>query len=351
MFKKGIICVDDESFILDSLKSELKDIFNDSVYVIEMAESGEEALEIIEEFEEDGIELSLVISDYLMPQLKGDELLIEIHNKKPKTKKVLLTGQASLDGVAKAINEANLYRYISKPWDKHDLLLTLQEALKSYHHEKEIEKHVEELEKLNKEIEETQKEVVFQMGSIGETRSQETGFHVKRVAEYSKLLALLYGLSEEDAELLKMASPMHDIGKVGIPDSILKKPAKLTSEEFEVMKTHAELGWKMLGDSTRPILKAASIIAIEHHERWDGNGYPKGKSGDDIHIYGRITALADVFDALGSDRCYKKAWELEKILTLLTEEKGKQFDPKLIDLFFENLESFLQIRDSLKDTI
>ena len=207
-----------------------------------------------------------------------------------------------------------------------------------------------ELFELHAEIEDTQKEIIYTMGEIGETRSKETGNHVKRVAEYSKLLAVLCGIDEKEAELLKQASPMHDIGKVGIPDSILKKAGKLDDEEWKVMKSHAQLGSDMVAHSTRPILKAAAIVASEHHERWDGTGYPKGLAGEKIHLYGRITALADVFDALGSERCYKKAWDDEKIFALFKEEKGKQFDPKLVDLFFDNLDKFLEIRDNYKDT-
>ena len=203
------------------------------------------------------------------------------------------------------------------------------------------------LKALNKEIEDTQKEIIFTMGAIGESRSKETGNHVKRVAEYSKVLALKYGMSEEEAEMLKQASPMHDIGKVAIPDAILNKPARFTPEEFEIMKEHANLGHEMLKYSERPLLKLASVVAYEHHERWDGKGYPQGTKGEDINIYGRITALADVFDALGSSRVYKSAWEDEKIFKLFKEERGKQFDPKLIDIFFENLDQFLEIRDSL----
>ena len=164
---------------------------------------------------------------------------------------------------------------------------------------------ISEIVNLSKEIEETQREVVFRMGAIGETRSKETGNHVKRVAEYSKLLGTLYGLSKEDTELLKQASPMHDIGKVGIPDSVLNKPGSLDTAEWKIMQTHSELGYEMLKHSDRPILKAAATVANEHHEKWDGSGYPNGLEKENIHIYGRITAVADVFDALGSDRCYK----------------------------------------------
>ena len=208
---------------------------------------------------------------------------------------------------------------------------------------------ISEVLELNDEIENTQKEIIYTMGEIGETRSKETGNHVKRVSEYSELLALLYGLSKEEAFKLKMASPMHDIGKVGIPDSILNKPGRHTNEEFKIMQTHSQLGYEMLKKSNRPIIKAAAIVALEHHEKFDGSGYPNGISGEDIHIYGRITAVADVFDALGSKRVYKKAWELDKIIDLFKEEKAKHFDPKIIDLFLENLDKFLTIRDRYKD--
>ncbi|KEA64668.1 RESPONSE REGULATOR PROTEIN-CheY-like nd an HD-GYP domain [Marinobacterium lacunae] len=215
----------------------------------------------------------------------------------------------------------------------------------------ELQRRFDEIERLNKEIEETQREVVFTMGAIGESRSKETGNHVRRVAEYSKLFALYYGLAEEEAELLKQASPMHDIGKVAIPDSILNKPGRLDEHEREVMNTHAQLGYEMLAYSTRPLLKLAATVAYEHHEKWDGSGYPRGLKGKDIHIGGRITALADVFDALGSERCYKNAWDDARIFELFREEKGKHFDPDLIDIFFQHIDEFLEIRDRLKDDL
>jgi len=142
---------------------------------------------------------------------------------------------------------------------------------------------------------------------------------------------------------------MHDIGKVGIPDAILNKPGKLDFDEFEIMKTHATLGYEMLKGSTRDILQTSSIVAYEHHEKWDGTGYPRGLKKGNIHIYGRITAICDVFDALGSDRCYKKAWKLNDILKHFKEQSGKQFDPNLVKLFFDNLDKFLEIRDRYID--
>ncbi|PKF62186.1 metal-dependent phosphohydrolase [Psychromonas sp. psych-6C06] len=198
---------------------------------------------------------------------------------------------------------------------------------------------------LNQEILDTQKEIIYAMGEIGETRSKETGDHVRRVAEYSELLAQLTGISESEASLIKLASPMHDIGKVGIPDAILKKPGKLTADEFEVMKTHAEIGYDLLNHSKRPVLKAAAIISYQHHEKWDGTGYPQQLSGEDIHIYGRITAIADVFDALGSDRVYKKAWPIDEILDFFTDQQGKHFDPALVSLLKNNLTLFLDIKE------
>jgi HD-GYP domain-containing protein (c-di-GMP phosphodiesterase class II) len=204
---------------------------------------------------------------------------------------------------------------------------------------------------LSHEIEETQKEIIFTMGEIGESRSKETGNHVKRVAEYSYLLALGLGMSQEEADLLKMASPMHDIGKVAIPDAVLKKPGKLTDEEFEIMKSHTVIGYNLLKNSKRHILKTAAIVAYQHQEKWNGKGYPSGLAAEDIHIYGRITAIADVFDALGSERVYKKAWELDRILNLFKEERGHHFDPRVVDVFFEQLPSIVKIRDAYSDVM
>ena len=214
---------------------------------------------------------------------------------------------------------------------------------------KDIATSSEKINKLNQDIEDTQKEVVFTMGAIGETRSKETGNHVKRVAEYSKTFALLYGLNEKEAEMLKQASPMHDIGKVGIPDSVLNKPGRFDEEERKIMDTHAKLGYDMLKASNKPLLKLAATVAYEHHEKWNGSGYPNGLKAEEISIQGRITALADVFDALGSDRVYKKAWDDERIFKLFKEERGIHFDPKLIDIFFDNLDKFLVIREQFKD--
>ncbi|MCA8909495.1 MAG: DUF3369 domain-containing protein [Rhodospirillaceae bacterium] len=202
---------------------------------------------------------------------------------------------------------------------------------------------------LREEIERTQREIIYQLGEVVETRSKETGNHVRRVAEYSYVLALAAGKTEEEAEILRLASPLHDIGKVGIPDAILLKPGRFTPEEREVMNTHAQIGYEMLKSADSRALKAGAIVAHQHHEKWDGSGYPRGLKGEEIHLYGRITALADVFDALGSARVYKPAWELPRIMDLLKEERGRHFDPHLIDLFFEHFEQIDAIRHAHSD--
>lgn len=202
---------------------------------------------------------------------------------------------------------------------------------------------------LHEEIVATQREIISAMGEIGESRSKETGNHVKRVAEYSYILALGFGLPQEEAELLKLVSPMHDIGKVAIPDAVLNKPGKLTEEEFELMKNHTEIGYSLLKSSGRELLKTAAIVAHQHHEKWNGTGYPQGLKGEEIHLYGRITAIADVFDALGSERVYKKAWELERILSMFNEERDRHFDSRLVDVLHEKLPAILDIRDQYRD--
>jgi len=197
---------------------------------------------------------------------------------------------------------------------------------------------------LNQEVVETQKEVVITLGEVVETRSKETANHVRRVAEYSYQLALMAGLDEYAADLIRLASPMHDVGKIGIPDTILNKPGKLTAEEFSIIKTHTLIGYDILKHSDREIMREAAIIALEHHERWNGQGYPQQLKGDKITMSGRITGLLDVFDALSYKRVYKSAWPLDKILNLIKSERGEHFDPQLVDLFLSNLEIFLTIK-------
>lgn len=189
----------------------------------------------------------------------------------------------------------------------------------------------------------TQKEVILTLGELIENRSEETANHVQRVAEFSYNLALDIGLDQEEAELIRFASPMHDVGKVGISDVILLKPGKLTTEEFEEMKQHTTKGYNILKKSERKIMKTAAIIAHEHHEKWDGTGYPQGLQGEDISLVGRITALADVFDALSHNRHYKEAWTMEAVLEFIKKESGKHFDSRLVTILLDNADKFISI--------
>jgi len=202
---------------------------------------------------------------------------------------------------------------------------------------------------LLKEVDDTQKELVHILSMVGENRSNETGKHVKRVALYTKLLAELYGMDIKEANLICEAAPMHDIGKIAIPDSILQKPGALNDEEWEIMKNHAEIGYEMFKESKGKLLKAAAVIANEHHEKYNGTGYPRGLVGEEIHIYGRIVALVDVFDALNSKRVYKDAWDIEEIFSYIEIQKGKHFDPELAELLLANKDKFMAIHYANRD--
>ncbi|WP_199609881.1 DUF3369 domain-containing protein [Flocculibacter collagenilyticus] len=196
---------------------------------------------------------------------------------------------------------------------------------------------------------ESQKELSYILGEAVEKRSKETGSHVKRVALFSHLLAIKYGLSEYEAEVIKLASPLHDVGKIGIPDRILNKTSQLDDAEWEIMKTHAQLGYEILRKSKNDIIKVGAIIAHQHHEKWDGTGYPNQLKELEISIEGRISALADVFDALASSRCYKPPWPTEKVIEFLKQNSGKHFEPKLVNILLNNLDAFLAIRDEYPD--
>lgn len=198
-------------------------------------------------------------------------------------------------------------------------------------------------------IQETQKELLLVLGDAIEQRSKETGAHVRRVAMMCELMALKLGQSSEYAEILKYASPLHDIGKIGIPESILHKPGKLTDKEWETMKSHAQIGYDLLKDSTRTIAKMGARIALSHHEYWDGSGYPLGLAGNAIPLEGRIVAIIDVIDALGSERAYKKPWQENDIIQYISERSGKQFDPGMVEAALSLFDNFREIRANFPD--
>ncbi len=241
-------------------------------------------------------------------------------------------------GVYQAINKMTASKKFTQKDEEHLLLAASYTS-------KQLEAFT-----LQEEIKQTQREIILTLAETGEMRSKETGNHVKRVARYSEIIGKAYGLSSEEINLLKDSSPMHDIGKIAIPDSILLKNGPLTDDERETMKNHTTLGYEMLKHSERELLKAAAIVACQHHEKWDGTGYPNGIKGDSIHLFGRITAIADVFDALICKRVYKSAWPITKIEDLFHEERGRHFDPALVDIFFKVKDALVDVSISLSDS-
>jgi response regulator RpfG family c-di-GMP phosphodiesterase len=202
---------------------------------------------------------------------------------------------------------------------------------------------------LNQEITDTQAELILRLGDVVESRSYEAGNHVRRMAEVCQVLAKASGMPDDEVATLKHAAPMHDIGKIATPDAVLLKPGKLDPDEWEIMKQHPAVGLSILDGSQRPILKAAAVIAHQHHEKYDGSGYPQGLKGEDIHLYARIVAVADVFDALMHKRCYKEAWPVDRVTDYLREVAGKHLDPRYVELLIANIDEALAINARLPD--
>ena len=204
-------------------------------------------------------------------------------------------------------------------------------------------------EELRHELEEGQREIVYLLGEAIERKSQETGNHIRRVAEITRILALELGFNITESEKIKSASPLHDLGKIGIPDNILHKPGSFTPEEWEIMKSHVEIGYELVRYSSQDILKYAALISYQHHEKWDGTGYPNGLKGNEINLVGRISALADVFDALSHDRCYKKAWPMDEVLQFINDQNGLHFDPKVVAAFNKHKGQIISINERYQD--
>lgn len=202
---------------------------------------------------------------------------------------------------------------------------------------------------LNQEIIDTQEDLIYRLGDVVESRSNEAGNHIRRMSEVSYLIAQKLGLPESECTLLRQAAPMHDIGKVATPDAILLKPGRLDNDEMTVMKDHAVIGYNILHGSSRAILQNAAIISQQHHEKFDGNGYPQGLKGEDIHIFARIVAVADVFDALTHKRCYKDAWPIDKVLKIMKDSSGSHFDPKVLNVLISNIDLALEINNQYPD--
>lgn len=354
-----ILIVDDDP----DIRASLSEILISEGYQVETAENGKEALGKISTFEPD-----IVLTDYLMPEMDGIALCKIIKNDPTSvdTGVILITGVNDLETRVRGLL-AGADDFLNKPF----MLPELQARIKSlskvklYHDflknyqkklEEEVEKKTADLLKANldlkiayEEIKDLSLETIYRLAKAAEYRDEHTGYHIQRIAHYSVAIGVHLGLSNDALDVLRYASPLHDIGKLGIPDAILLKPGALTASEWEIMKMHSIIGAEILSGSKIRYLKAAEKIARYHHEKWDGTGYPEGLRGEKIPLFARITALADVFDALTTDRPYRKAMTIEEALEVIKSGRGSHFDPLLVDTFFKVKEEILSIRELFKD--
>ncbi len=340
----SVLVVDD---VVDNIQVAMNVLKEDN-YNLTFALSGEEALSLVKENSYD-----LILLDIMMPGIDGYEVCREI--KKIPSKKdipiIFLTAKTNIESISEAF-EIGGVDYLTKPFNADELLMRVRTHIELYNSRLLLEqhniclsvKHKKEKERLLSELEETQKEIIYILAELTESVSDETGQHIKRVANISRLLAKYHPiLSEDDVNTVFFAAPMHDIGKIAVDQTILHKPSALTDEEFEIMKTHTELAHKLLKNSDRKIIQSADIIAMQHHERWDGSGYPLGLKAHNIHIYGRIVAIADVFDALTHKRVYKDSWSSEDAAAYIEKNSGTHFDPELVKIFMDHVEEFIAL--------
>ncbi|MCR9161794.1 MAG: response regulator [bacterium] len=354
-----VLVVDDEAQIRRVIRKVLR---ADGYEVIE-ATGGAQALATLEQNDVD-----TVLLDMRMPDMTGVEVCKRIRSthRHAHTPVVFLSG-ASERSVRRQAREAGADDFLAKPFDEAELRVRIRNSVFHHRHsagmaQESARLRVEvdgqtralhearmALDRARRELEAAQVQTIERLTKAAEFRDDETAAHLQRMSEYSRLLARKVGLDDYTSEMIRTASPMHDVGKIGIPDSILLKPGRLTSDEYEVMKKHAEIGYRILGGSDSKLLQLAASIAYTHHEKFDGSGYPRGLSGEDIPIEGRIVAVADVFDALTSERPYKKAWPLERAVKLLVDGRDQHFDGELVDLFVGSMEEVLEIRKRLSD--
>jgi len=340
----NILIVDD---VVENIQVAMNILKEDS-YNFSFAKSAKEALQLLRQKKFD-----LILLDIMMPEMDGYEAcsLIKSDPALMDIPVIFLTAKADVDSMERAF-EVGGVDFITKPFHPNELLARVRTHLELHKAKELLKRHnltlqakiQRQKERVLSELEENQKEMIELITELVESVSDETGKHVRRVAEYSRLLATHHpALGPEDVEIIYHASPMHDIGKIAVPYEILHKEGPLTPEEYEIMKTHTTKAHEYLKNSKRKFLKAADIIAYQHHEHWDGSGYPRGLKGEEIHLYGRIVALSDVFDALTHKRTYKKGWSLQEAADYILEQRGKQFDPLLVDIFQEYQDEFFEI--------
>lgn len=330
-----VLCVDDEPIILQSLRIELRNALSGQC-TIETAESGEEALDIFAEIRQDGRRLAILISDQNMPGMKGHEVLARIKGLSPETFTILLTGFSDLEGVKQAVNNADLYRYITKPWKKEEFIFTIREALRSFQQDRLISEQTVKIEKLTFSM-------IHALEAANLSYDEDTSYHIQRVSEYSAYLAEALKLDSAFVHRIRTYSKLHDIGKVGVACQLLNKPGQYLPEEFEIMKQHVWYGYQIL--NVEGIDEMARNIAYCHHERWDGSGYLRGLAGEAIPLEARIVAVADVFDALLSRRIYKKALPFDQAFQLILQASGTHFDPRVVLAFEQGRDDLFVIRE------
>lgn len=294
----------------------------------------------------------LVVVDYMMPQMNGTELTKQFRARYPDNPVLMVTANHEVELRHDALQHG-VTDFLTKPLDNAEFLARAKNMLALRKSHKMLESRAallaEEVRKATEKIVAQERETIFCLAKAAEYRDPETGAHIIRMAHYSRHIARVLGLSIEQQELLLEAAPMHDIGKVGTPDLILLKPGKLTPDEFSIMKQHAVIGYEVLNTASSHMLKVAAEIAYTHHEKFDGSGYPRALKGADIPLFGRIVAVADVFDALTSERPYKKAWSIEQATQLLRDGAGTHFDPDCVAAFFTDFEDILTIKNKFVD--
>jgi len=296
----------------------------------------------------------IILLDIRMPHLDGFEVMAQLQTlaEDDYLPVLVLTAQIDDETKTRALQEG-ARDFLHKPFEKIEVLNRIRNMLEVRLLHKQVRDQNVALEQRVRErtaeLESTRLDVIQRLGRAAEYRDNETGLHVIRMSRFCEALALKTGMDEAAATLLLNASPMHDVGKIGIPDSILLKPGKLDAEEWEIMKHHASIGAELLSGSGNPMMDLACEIALTHHERWDGTGYPNGTAGEKIPVCGRITAICDVFDALMSARPYKKVWHHQDALNYFRAESGKHFDPALVEAFLDIQEEIMAIRASLLD--
>ncbi|MER2490466.1 HD-GYP domain-containing protein [Catenovulum sediminis] len=337
--KPVVLVVDDSPENLDVLSGILR-----ADYKVKAALSGERALKIANSYKQP----DMILLDIMMPEMDGYEVCFRLKSN-PATRKIpviFVTAKEQIDDVTKGFRFGAV-DYIVKPVQPAVVLARVKTQLELYDQNRMLEGKVR---LRTQELNDTRLEIIQRLGRAAEFKDNETGLHVVRMSHYTRLIAEAVGYGEGWADLLFHASPMHDVGKIGIPDHILMKPGPLNEQEWEIMKTHSEIGGQIIGNHQSELLKTAQIIAFTHHEKWDGSGYPYGLKGEEIPLPGRIVAIADVFDALTSERPYKKEWSIEDSVQQIYQGSGTHFDPHLINIFREVLPDILDIKEQYAES-